>query len=352
MQKRSVKEIRGGEILASPIMTSEYQILLSEGSVLQREYVERFAELGITHVFIREKTADRKPEEIRAAKREIRKKFQDQVRSVLERHVYQENDELQKLSDEALAIIDDILTEELVVGEMIELRERSADLYEHSVNCCALSTLLSLRLAFERRTVRAVTVGALLHDIGLRFILVAYEEINPDSMSENQRLEYKKHTVYGYSSIEKETWLDEISKQIILSHHERADGSGYPFRRKELSQEIGVVSACDAFDEMICGIGCRRTQIYKAVEYLKFFKNIKFNGTIVDEFLKLVAAYPTGSEVLLSTGETALVVGQNRGFSERPLLRIVRDSHGKPVFGERTLDLLKENSVFIEDVSH
>ncbi|MBO5094032.1 MAG: HD domain-containing protein [Lachnospiraceae bacterium] len=349
MKKCSVNDMKGGEILANPIMTSEYQILLEEGTVLKKEYIEKIAELGITHVFVKEDKAIRKPEEIYAVKKEVHQKFKNEVKNVLEKHIYQENGELQRLSDAALNIIDDILKEEVVIEEMIELKDRSADLYEHSVSCCSLSTILGLRLKFEQKIIHAITVGALLHDIGLRFIPVRYD-IDIESMPENQKTEYKKHSVYGYSSIEKETWLDKVSKNIILSHHERADGSGYPFRRRDIPKEISVVSVCDAFDEMICGIGCRRVKTYKAIEYLKFFKNIKFDGTIVDEFLKIIAAYPTGSQVLLNTGEIAVVTGQNKGFPERPLLRIVKDQYKMPLFKEKAIDLLKENSIFIEDV--
>lgn len=349
MKKCSVSDIKGGEVLANPIMTSEYQILLAEGTVLQKEYIEKFTELGITHVFIREEKIIRKPEEIHTVQKEVYQKFKSQVKNVLEKHIYQENEELQKLSNAALTIISDILEEEIVIEEMIELKDRNADLYEHSVSCCSLSTILALRLKLKQKVISAIAVGALLHDIGLRFIPVRYD-VDLDSMPENQKMEYKKHSVYGYSSIERETWLDKVSKNIILSHHERADGSGYPFRRRDISKEITIVSVCDTFDEMICGIGCRRVKTYKAIEYLKFFKNIKFDGTIVDEFLKIVAAYPTGSQVLLNSGEVAVVTGQNKGFPERPLLRVIKDQFKRPLFREREIDLLKENSVFIEDV--
>ncbi len=42
-------------------------------------------------------------------------------------------------------------------------------------------------------------------------------------------LEYKKHTIYGYSSIQEEEWLTDVVKEIILLHHEQIDGNGFPF---------------------------------------------------------------------------------------------------------------------------
>ena len=68
---------------------------------------------------------------------------------------------------------------------------------------------------------------------------------------------------------------DEV-KKIILYHHERLDGSGFPLRLKEAEIPLScqIVAVCDAFDEMICGIAQRRSRVYEAVEYLKSFKNV------------------------------------------------------------------------------
>lgn len=355
MRRCSINDIKGGEILAEPIMTDDYRILLAEGTVLQKEYAEKIAELGVTEVCIQEeKQEEEKNKEekkaFHAVKIETQNRIKNQVKNVLERHIYQENQELQKLSDTAENIIDDILQEEDIVEIMIEVKERNADLYEHTINCCALSVILGLRLGLEQDRLHAVGVGCLLHDIGLRFISVPYENIDIEEMSENQSQEYKKHSVYGYSSLDQETWLEDISKKIILSHHERLDGTGYPFHSRTIPTEIAIVSVCDAFDEMISGIGYRRVKTYKAVEYLKAFQNVKFDGKIVDEFLKIMAFYPVGSRVLLSTGENGIVIRQNKGFPERPVIRInLAENEAE---NNRTLvrNLLHENSIFIEEV--
>lgn len=350
MKRCSISKISGGEILAAPIMTNNYQVLLAEGTVLQKEYLDKIKHLGITEVSIWEEGEIEEKEKINNVKTEVQDKIKKQVKNVLERHIYQENNELQQLNNTAEIIIEEILNEENVVGQMIEIRNRSADIYEHSINCCALSVILGLRLKMSQEVLHSIGVGCLLHDIGLRFISVDYENIELEDMPENQRIEYRKHSIYGYSSLEKETWLDDISKKIILSHHERMDGSGYPLKSKKISDTISVVGVCDTFDEMVSGIGCRQTKVYEAIEYLKTFKNIRFNGKIVDEFLKIVAFYPVGSQILLNTGEKAVVVSQNKGFPERPVVRIIKDKNGLNPKGTQVRDLMQENYVFIEQV--
>lgn len=349
MKRCNISKINGGERLAAPIMTNNYQVLLAEGTVLQKEYLDKIKQLGITEVSIWEEEAEEK-EKLNSFKTDVQDKIKSQVKNVLERHIYQENNELQQLNNTAEIIIEEILNEENVVGQMIEIRNRSADIYEHSINCCALSVILGLRLGLSQEVLHAIGVGCLLHDIGLRFISVNYENIEQTDMPENQRMEYRKHSIYGYSSLEKENWLDDISKKIILSHHERLDGSGYPFRSKKIQDEISIVSICDVFDEMVSGIGCRQTKVYEAIEYLKTFKNVRFNGKIIDEFLKIVAFYPIGSQVVLNTGETAVVIGQNKGFPERPVVRIVKDKDSTQLKETHVRNLMQDNYVFIEQV--
>ncbi|WWR15864.1 HD domain-containing phosphohydrolase [Lachnospiraceae bacterium JLR.KK008] len=349
MKKYSIYDIRGGEILANPIMTSSYQILLSEGTVLQKEYIENFEQLNISYVYIYEEK-DILNRDIEKARKEAADYFKTQVKSVLEKHIYSKNNNLQKLSGTAHGIMDNILKERKIVEELIEMKQKSEDLYEHSLNCCTLSMILSLRLNYNNEIVHAIGVGCLLHDIGLRFMSIKYHNISLSNMPENQRAEYKKHSIYGYSSVENENWLHMVSKDIILYHHERMDGTGYPFRKKKVSEPIAIAIVCDVFDEMVSGIGFEYSKVHKAIEYLKCFRNVKFDAKIVNEFLKVVAAYPVGSHVLTNKGEIGIVIRQNKGFPERPVLRIVIDRYGRDICKDNTVDLLKENSVFIEEV--
>lgn len=349
MKKCSIYDIRGGEILANPIMTSTYQILLSEGTVLSKEYIENFKQLDISDVYVYEEQ-DLINRDIIKERKEAINICKNQVKGILEKHIHSKDKDLEKLSETAYYIMDNILEKQDIIEKLIEMKEKSHDLYEHSLSCCTLSMILSLRLNYSTEIVHAIGVGCLLHDIGLRYITVKFDNINLCNMPENQKVEYKKHPIYGYSSIENESWVNEISKDIILYHHERLDGTGYPFHKTNISEPVAIAIICDVFDEMVCGIGYEGKKIYKAIEYLKCFRNTKFNAKIVNEFLKIMAAYPIGSHVLTNKGEVGIVIRQNKGFPERPILRIVIDKDGRTINKNNILDLLKENSIFIEEV--
>ena len=81
---------------------------------------------------------------------------------------------------------------------------------------------------------------------------------------------------------------------------------------------------------------------------VKTFKNILFDGKIVDTFLSFTAVYPSGSLVLTNEGEVGIVIAQNPEFIDRPVIRIMKDKYGNDVTQDVIKDLLKVRNVFIE----
>lgn len=347
MKLVKVSDLKGNEVLARAILTSELRILLSEETILRPEYIQKIKNLGITEVYVKENSQVH-IQEVVLLKSEVEDFFRGRVKNILEKHTYSRNDELMELSQTADNIITNILQEEEVVEKIYDIKERSSDIYEHSISTCSLATLTALKLNLSKEIVHDIGVGCLLHDLGLRYLTIEYENQDISSLSKIELAEYKKHPVYGYTTLKDENWISDVSKDIILYHHERLNGSGYPLKAKEIPYEAQLVSICDTFDEMICGIGCKRYKVYEAVEYLKSFKGEKFNSEILNVFLKFTAVYPAGSQVILSDNSIGKVIRQNKEFPNRPVVQIIKDKNGKDVNNEDIVDLVKVNNIFIE----
>lgn len=344
---RRVSDLTGGEILASAVMTANFQVLLFEGTVLSAEYIEKLKELGIAEVYVKDEHLVR-VEEVVILKTDIEKKFKEKVKSVLERHTYTNSQELVELSKTADHIISNILEEDEVVEKIFDIRERSSDIYEHSLSICTFAVLVALKMNIEKSAVHDLGVACLLHDLGLRYLTFDYNDQDIETLSNMKIVEYKKHPIYAYSALQNETWISNVSKNMILYHHECMDGSGYPFKIKELSLETKIISVCDSFDEMICGVGCSRTKVYEAVEYLRTFKNMKYDSRVVDVFLSFTAVYPVGSQVITNEGDIGFVLRQNKEFPDRPVIQIIQDRNGILVNKDNIIDLVKVNYIFIE----
>ncbi|MBD5467727.1 MAG: HD domain-containing protein [Lachnospiraceae bacterium] len=350
MKLTKVDQLEEGNVLEQDIMTREYQVLLGTGTVLKKEYIEKLKELGINEVFIHDELKI-PVKEILILRNDMEKGFHDKIRDVIEKHTYQHNDELQELCQTADAIIMEILTENSVLEKVYDIKQRSADLYEHSISLCTLVTLLALKYSLKKDTVHDMGIACLLHDLGLRYLTLDYKDTNMTEMSEIEFSEYKKHPIYAYTSLKNETWLSNESKNMILMHHEHIDGSGYPLHATSIPLTIQIITICDMFDEMISGIGYKRKKVHEAVEFLRTAANQLFPQQLVDNFLNFIAIYPVGTKVKLSTGEEAIVVKQNHAFPDRPIIRIIRDKNGKTVTKEIERDLVKEASIFVEDAN-
>lgn len=345
---KNVRALEGNEILARDILTEDYRIILPQGAVIRKEYIEKFEELGIKEVYVREKNESG---EIAILKSEIETSIKMTVKDILERHTYQNNEELLELNKAADEIIDSILEEDRVVEKVFDIKERSSDIYEHSISICTLAMLTALKLKVDIGRIHDIGVGCLLHDIGLRYLTIDYNDQDIGTLNKRELAEYKKHPVYGYSSLKDETWISDISKSIILYHHERMDGSGFPLHTKDIPFECRIVNVCDVFDEMICGIACKRVKIYEAIEYLKTYKKKLFDEKIVETFLGFTAVYPVGTKVVTNEGEVGVVLSQNQNFQDRPVIRIIRDKDGNEVTEEVIKDLVKVHNIFIEKTS-
>lgn len=289
-------------------------------------------------------------EKITILRDDVEEQIRNKIKDILELHVYQRTEGLQKIAETAQNIISDIIEEDEVIEKVYDVKERSADIYEHSLQVCTIATLIALKLGLTQKQVYDISVSSLIHDLGLRYLVVRYENQDINLLPARDQEEYKKHPIYGYTAIKNETWLSENSKEIVLNHHERKDGSGYPLGTDLISRMTQIVGVCDEFDELICGVGKARVRVHEAINNIRNYSGIWFDSDIVDAFLQLIAVYPVGSRVKTNQGELGIVMRQNAHFPERPIIRIIKDQYGQDIRTEKIIDLIKETTVVIQEV--
>lgn len=397
MKKVKVKSLKGNEILALPIVTDGGTVLIHADVELKPELINRAIRLGIKSLYIKDypeevinkenynhivisseddyddvynEGQDVSDSECADVKNEKKTEYNNKyienhiykveetainsrtiIKNVLEKHIYRHNSDLKIIGEQAEKIIESVIEEPEVITNITEMRNISTDMYTHCINVCALSTIMALRLKMSEKQVRNISIGAILHDIGLRYIKVPYMNTNETYMNVKDALEYKKHTIFGYSSLQDEGWIPDIAKEIILLHHERIDGKGYPFQHKgdKIKTEVKLVSLCDDFESLISGVGSTKLKIYEAIEYIKANQGIKYDATITDKLLESVAVYPVGINVITSEGEMGVVVRQNHKFTDRPVIKMLKHADGSPYNDDVEKDLMKYLTLFIVD---
>lgn len=180
------------------------------------------------------------------------------------------------LYDSAQAVVEDVLKEptqraniergKAIVQRTVEfmrskdfmlehlLRTISCDyyLYTHSINVTAYSIALAMRSGYiDPATLREVANGALLHDVGETAVNGTIKN-KKGALTADEWDQMRKHPVEGVKILQKTGCLGEIAQDIVLSHHEKLNGTGYPNKRKadEISPFVRIVSIADVFDAL------------------------------------------------------------------------------------------------------
>jgi HD-GYP domain-containing protein (c-di-GMP phosphodiesterase class II) len=346
----SVDSIKGHELLAKDIINYHNSVLMTAGTIVKKEYVNRLKELDIEYIYVEDELAEG-VSLTDSLEIQLKDHCQNTVRKILSKHIYHNESELEEITAIADEIIVDIMKDPEVVYNIASIRNKSEVTYSHSLNVCALSVILALKLKLSKRKVREIAVGCLIHDIGFTFLPMDYSNLIMEECSEKDQKEIKKHIIYGYSAIEKMEWLSSTSRDIIIGHHERLDGSGYPFRLKDEKIRIGsrIAAVCDEFDSRVYGNLMPKMKVHDAIDLIVSQAGVKFDYEVVKAFVASVAAYPIGTLVITNQNELGIVLRQNHKCPTRPVIRIIKDADGNKPTDWVEKDLTKELTLFITD---
>ena len=350
MRRIKTEQINGREILARDVYSTSGVVLISAGTILKKEYVEKMLDLKITDVFVEDEISKGiQAKDITEEK--INEQCTEKLKDMLERFSYSSGEELKKLSKVAMEVMEGVLLQDEVIYTISNVRNYSKSLYEHSLSVAALSILVAVRAGYSQAETKEIAMGALLHDIGFTSVKEKYQGILLEEAEEKVQKEIKRHVVYGYIEVEQQNWIPAVSREIILYHHERLDRSGYPFHMpaEKLKPQVRLVSICDAFDNMVYGNMEKRKKVHEAQDEIMRSGGIKFDNELVKLFMRSVATYPTGSLVRLNDGTCGIVIKQNADAPTRPLVRIVQKSENNDWIGREEKDLSEELTLFIVD---
>ena len=123
---------------------------------------------------------------------------------------------------------------------------------------------------------------------------------------------------------------------MILSHHEKSDGSGFPLKQKNQKMECKILQLCDTFDCLISGMECRRYPINQVIEYFLVESENKYDKKAMTALFSMIAKYPVGTEVELTNGKYGIVKKQTK-HPEFPVIMELTEADGK-IMGEKVFD--------------
>ena len=203
-----------------------------------------------------------------------------------------------------------------------ELQKIDSSTQAHSMNVAIISRLIGSWAGMDKADLDNVTLAGLIHDIG-KIKIPDIILLKPGKLTTSEYDFVKKHTIFGFEAI-KDQRIDKRIKDAVLLHHERYDGSGYPFGYKgeKLCNYACIVSIADVYDAMT-SVRCYHDAICPFDVIATFEQNglCRFHPDFIYTFLHKIADSYIGSEVLLSTEEIAKIVCLDSKLS-RPVVKL------------------------------
>ena len=168
--------------------------------------------------------------------------------------------------------------------------------------------------------------AALLHDIG-KFKIPDEILLKPGKLTKEEFEVIKKHTVYGYEILNNFKIL-ESTKRAALLHHEKFDGSGYPFgyTADKIDDISAIITIADVYDAMTSK-RCYRDGMcpFDVIADFEYDGISKYHPKYIGMFLKKIASSYIGSTVLLTNGKKAKIIFLTEKYS-RPTVTLLEDN--------------------------
>jgi putative nucleotidyltransferase with HDIG domain len=227
-------------------------------------------------------------------------------------------------------------------------RIRSVDRYtfEHSINVAVLMIAFARSLEIEPAVIEEIGLGALLHDVGKSQIPDAILN-KPGRLTPEEFEIIRTHVAQGHEILAQSSDLSDVALDVLLEHHERIDGSGYPDAKagRAISRYGQMAAIIDVYDALTTQrVYHSPMPPYQALRNLLQWSPQQFDRVLVQQFIRCVGIYPVGTLVRLESERLAVVVETGREQLLKPVVRLVYDVARKRRLMPQDLDLARPSA--------
>jgi len=321
-----VDELAAGDRLGRALYSVDGRLMLERGAVMNAGLIERIKKLGYRYASVEPKE-ERVFDADAAFKRNLLRMNADMLRlvreSVRERKPFPERALTEWADQTAASALNAACLS--VCGQ--DLASDAKDFIDRSSRVCLLSVLTAKTLGYSKSQLEYVAIGSLLHDIGL--------------LLPHDGTLLLDHPIAGYEYLRKYRRIPEAALRIVLQHHERIDGRGFPNGLSgnsllESSQICGLASDFDEF--MNQSLSVRKPS--EGIDFLMSKIDTSYAYPVVRAFMTVFRPYPVGMKVKLSGGLTGTVCAVDPANVSRPVVQLDRS--------DMRIDLMKHLTFEIE----
>jgi len=332
MRQININEVQPGMTLARTIINDNMIVVLAENTLLSQAHITRLKFLDVGTVCVKD-DYDLDPREMLVQSMLNRsngfvKEYQE-VLVVVEKLFNEIAKNKEIPIKKVKKIVEDSITSMVhqsgAIDYLYELKSMDNSTYNHSLRVSILAGVLAKWLHYKEADIQDVIFAGFLHDIGKTQLDKKIIEKNIENLSEEEKEIYMQHTVEGYKILSENPDLSDGVKRTVLQHHERMDGSGFPFNLEgdDIHEYAKIVAIADIYDS----ITTEREGFLKQTPFsaLSFIRKEMFqilDPKVCMPFIINVQEAFIGSKVLLSDKTRGAIIQYAKDYAALPLIRL------------------------------
>lgn len=227
---------------------------------------------------------------------------------------------------------------------LTRMKRYSAYTYNHSLTASVWATAFGRQLELGEQALNDLALGTLLMDVGLT-------EVPEKILQKSSRLTQeeweiiKTHVRHSMQKLSATPGISPGIMQLVATHHERLDGSGYP--RGLQGTQIPMFGQMAGIVDFYTAITLPRPHMKAispsaALQLLYKQRDRYFSEKLANGFIQTLSTYPTGSIVELNSGEVGIITSQNPGWLLRPKIILLLSPEKKPYGSFPLVNLLED----------
>jgi HD-GYP domain-containing protein (c-di-GMP phosphodiesterase class II) len=350
-----VEQLKPGMVIAEDVYDNRGHLIVSHELQISDKMIMRLKLYSVDRVKVYEQNEDSERSQHGRVKQSNHiarslefEEFKEKYLKNVEEFKYTINDivygnepiDKKKILNNINEFVDESPTKAQLFYMLRHLKHFDDSIYMHCYNVAIICRMFGIWLKKSEEEVEVLTMCGLMHDIGM---LVILEDLMNGSLDVMQMGEdYMKQHVFKSYEILKDKDIDERVKLVALQHHERRNGSGYPYglEEDEICEFAQIVAIADTYDDMTAPNHRLPFSPFRVYEFFQEEGYDLFESKFLLPFIEKTEETYLNNKVTLTNGVEGEIIMLNGQQKSKPL---IRTQYG-------FIDLNAEHNIEIEDV--
>jgi putative nucleotidyltransferase with HDIG domain len=344
MVRIEIDALQPNMVLGQDVYNKLGVLFIASGTVINKTVIESLRDMNLGAVDILDKEFDG-TNEVVLIDCKVQEKYEDTVKrfKMLFKGIrYGDKPAANEVQHLLAPLVEEIMTNDQITKKLWQIHNCDEYTYDHSVTVSMASALLGKWMHYDMKTVNALAMAGLMHDIGKCNIPDSILN-KPDALTDEEYRVMKTHATLGYVLLMNGKGFSEDILKGVYEHHERYDGSGYPngIKGNDIHEFARAIAIADVYSAATSERVYRKRMSPFLVAKLILENRFGYlDPELSSVFLNQIGNFYIGSIVKLSNGVVGHVVMTNRNEPYRPLI------HADKVF----YDLSKNHHLEIMEI--